>query len=213
MSAGTTPVRVARFYTMARQLPWVIGKFGDWRIPLGPFNAVQVALMSLGGLVLVKSASLWWPVLGPVPVIAWLALIFLCRKHRIAGRTPVGALLGVAARLAQPAGGRIGGRPARDRRPQKLTGTFTLQSLEPLPSNGACTTTKPSAPSSNRRAQQAESPVGAERMRPVRRTRRPVGPGPHARPAGEPTATAAGRRVLSPVEAALLAAQRMKGER
>ncbi|MCQ4210425.1 hypothetical protein M4J07_009407, partial [Streptomyces longispororuber] len=129
MSPGSEPVRTARFYTTARRLPWVIGKFADWKIPLGPFNAVQVALMSLGGLVLVKTSSYWWSLAGPVPVVAWAVAIFVCRRHKVAGRTPVGAALGVISRVIQPAGGRIGGRAARDGRAQPLRGTFTLQPL------------------------------------------------------------------------------------
>ncbi|WP_326772991.1 hypothetical protein [Streptomyces sp. NBC_01445] len=130
MSAGE-PARTVRFYTSARRLPWVIGKFADWKIPFGPFNAVQIGVMSIGGLVLVRTASYWWSLLGPVPVVLWVAALFVCRRHKVAGRTPVGAAVGVGARLLQPTGGRIGGRAVRDRRAQTLTGTFTLQTLTP----------------------------------------------------------------------------------
>ncbi|NEB75970.1 hypothetical protein G3I40_12160 [Streptomyces sp. SID14478] len=211
MSAATTPVRVARFYTSARQLPWVIGKFSDWRIPLGPYNALQVAVMSLGGLALVKSASLWWPMAGPVPVIAWIVVIFLCRKHRIAGRTPLGGLLGVAARIAQPAGGRIGGRPARDRRPQVLSGTFTLQHL---PSSTVAAAADSPAATTKRRTSSAKSAGRSEQASRVRSPRRPAERNTATRPAThEPAAASAGRRALSPVQAALLAAHNTKGDR
>ncbi len=80
--------------------------------------------MSLGGLVLVKTSSFWWSLAGPVP----------CRRAgrghlrppppQVAGRTPVGAALGCPGARG-PAGGRphIGGRAARDRRPQAVCGT------------------------------------------------------------------------------------------
>ncbi|MEB3961241.1 hypothetical protein OKJ48_13430, partial [Streptomyces kunmingensis] len=106
MSTADATVRSARFYTTARRLPWVIGKFADFRIPFGPFNAVQIAVMSVGGLVLVKTASVWWSLTGPAPIVVWIVAIFVCRRHKVAGRTPVGAALGTVARLLQPAGGR-----------------------------------------------------------------------------------------------------------
>ncbi|WP_405778657.1 hypothetical protein OG512_48805 [Streptomyces sp. NBC_01378] len=178
MSAAE-PVRTVRFYTSARRLPWVIGKFADWKIPFGPFNAVQIGVMSIGGLVLVRSASYWWSLLGPVPVVLWVAALFVCRRHKVAGRTPVGAALGVGARLLQPTGGRIGGRAARDRRAQKLTGTFTLQPL----------------------TRETQAVAGEARAAaPVRRAARRA-----AR--AQPAAPAVLRRALSPVQAALLAAK------
>ncbi|WP_330279105.1 hypothetical protein OHO83_08930 [Streptomyces sp. NBC_00569] len=178
MSAAE-PVRTARFYTSARRLPWVIGKFADWKIWFGPYNAVQIGVMSIGGLALVRTASYWWSLLGPVPVVLWVVAIFVCRRHKIAGRTPVGAALGVGLRLLQPAGGRIGGRAARGPRPQAFSGAFTLQALT-----------------------KAEPSAVTERVtvaRPQRRTAR--------RPAPRQSASAAVRRPLSPVQAALLAAK------
>ncbi|MFF1566906.1 hypothetical protein ACFVY1_25850 [Streptomyces sp. NPDC058293] len=177
MSAAE-PVRTVRFYTSARRLPWVIGKFADWKIPFGPFNAVQIGVMSIGGLVLVRTASYWWSLLGPVPVVVWVAALFVCRRHKVAGRTPVGAALGVGARLLQPSGGRIGGRAARDRRAQMLTGTFTLQNL------------------TRDQAVAGESRAAAPVRRAARRAARP-----------QPAAPAVVRRPLSPVQAALLAAK------
>jgi hypothetical protein len=212
VSSAAAPVRTARFYTSARRLPWVIGKFADWRIPFGPFNAVQIAIMSGGGLLLVKTASLWWSLLGPVPVVGWAAAIYVCRRHKVAGRTPSGAALGVLTRIVQPAGGRIAGRAARDRRPQALTGGFTLQALDTLtataqepaarpapaaarrPSRAATTTT---ATGAGARRSAGAGPARAPRARKTTAVRRP-------RPAA-PAPVA--RRSLSPVQAALLAAK------
>ncbi|MGP3777042.1 hypothetical protein ACTWJ8_40040 (plasmid) [Streptomyces sp. SDT5-1] len=192
MSAASEPVRAARFYTSARRLPWVIGKFADWRIPFGPYNAAQIGVMSLGGLLLVKTSSWWWSLLGPVPVIAWAVLIFVCRRHKVAGRTPVGAVLGVLARIAQPAGGRMAGRAARDRRSEAFTGRFTLQGLTAPPTPAPAPARAPGpAPAS------ASAPGGtataARRRRPPR--------------AATPPVASAVRRPLSPVQAALLTAK------
>ncbi|MYT68346.1 hypothetical protein GTY60_01460 [Streptomyces sp. SID8367] len=170
----------------------MIGKFADWKIPFGPFNAVQIAVMSLGGLLLVKSASVWWSFTGPVPVVAWLAVIFVCRRHKVAGRTPVGSALGVVARAMQPAGGRTGGRAARDRRPQPLTGVFTLQDL--TPPAGKVPVPAAAAP---HRASRTERQPRPSAERPV--TKRTA-----AAPAIAPATV---RRSLSPVQAALLAAK------
>ncbi|MFB6854869.1 hypothetical protein ACFCWV_20595 [Streptomyces sp. NPDC056341] len=178
MSAAE-PVRTARFYTSARRLPWVIGKFADWKIPFGPFNAVQIGVMSIGGLALVRTAPYWWSWLGPVPVVLWVAALFVSRRHKVAGRTPLGAAVGVGARLLQPSGGRIGGRAARDRRTQILAGTFTLQTL----------------------TRETETVAGEARAAaPVRRAARRA-----ARP--QPAPPAVVRRPLSPVQAALLTAK------
>ncbi|MFI0242587.1 hypothetical protein [Streptomyces sp. NPDC016845] len=191
MSAAAGPVRAARYYTSARRLPWVIGKFADWKIPFGPFNAVQIALLSLGGLLLVRTAPLWWAYLGPVPVVAWATALFVCRRHKVAGRTPAGCALGVLARIVQPVGGRIGGRAARDRRPQPLTGSFTLQPLA-CPEVSATTVWPHILPrQASRRAALAP--------------RSWLAPKPPATALA--TAPAVARRSLSPIQVALLAAQ------
>ena len=185
---ATEPARTARFYTTARRLPWVIGKFADWRIWFGPYNAVQIGVMSIGGLALVRTASYWWSLLGPVPVVLWVAAIFVCRRHKVAGRTPVGAALGLGARLLQPAGGRIGGRAARDRAPQTLTGAFTLQALAGAGPSSVAET----------------AGIAANAAGPQRPAARHPARGQCALPAASPAFVC---RPLSPVQAALLAAK------
>ncbi|MGW2081311.1 hypothetical protein ACWCOW_31025 [Streptomyces sp. NPDC001939] len=180
---ATEPARTVRFYTSARRLPWVIGRFADWKIWFGPYNAVQIGVMSVGGLVLVRTASYWWSLLGPVPVVLWVAAIFVSRRHKVAGRTPVGAALGVGARLLQPAGGRIGGRAARDRRAQTLTGAFSLQALAGQEAQAVASRAHATAP--KRRA-------GGRAAR------------PHPAPTASPVTV---RRPVSPVQAALLSAK------
>ncbi|MFF1716258.1 hypothetical protein [Streptomyces sp. NPDC058268] len=127
MSAAAAP-RTARFYTAARRHPWVMGKLADWRLPLGPYNAAQIALATVGGFLLVKTISVW-SVLGPIPVAAWLVGIWLLRRPKIGGRHPVSAAMGMVALAVQPAGGRIGQRAARDPRARRLGGGFTLEDL------------------------------------------------------------------------------------
>ncbi|QKV90394.1 hypothetical protein HUT19_41060 [Streptomyces sp. NA02950] len=118
--------RVSRTYTAARRHPWVLGRVGDWKIPLGPYTPPQLAVAFVGAVLLIKTFS-WWSWLGPVPVAAWAVAVWMARRARIGGRSPWAAVAGVIGVLFQPPAGRIGGRPARDRRPQMLLGAFTVE--------------------------------------------------------------------------------------
>ncbi|MFJ3338644.1 hypothetical protein [Streptomyces sp. NPDC086766] len=128
-------MRVGRFYTAARRHPWVLGKVGDWRIPLGPYTPAQIVLAVGGGFLLVKTIG-WWSWLGPLPLAAWILAIWTVRRPTIAGRAVLPAALGWILLACQPVGGRIGGRAARDRAPRTLTGGFTLEAA-PAPAGGA----------------------------------------------------------------------------
>lgn len=125
MSAGAAP-RVGRYYTAARRHPWVLGKLADWKIPLGPYTPAQITVAVVGGLVLIKTVS-WWTWMGPVPLVAWVGAIWVVRRPRIGGRAPMLAAAGLLALVWQPAGGRIGGRPARDRQPHLFKGAFVIE--------------------------------------------------------------------------------------
>ncbi|MEU8795426.1 hypothetical protein [Streptomyces sp. NPDC048643] len=124
MSAAVA--RSGRFYTAARRHPWVLGKVADWKIPLGPYTPAQIAVALCGGFALFKSISLWsW--MGPVPVVAWVLAIWAVRRPKVRGRTPLQAALGWLLLVWQPAGGRLGGRAARDRAARPFLGGFTLE--------------------------------------------------------------------------------------
>lgn len=192
MSAAAAP-RTARFYTAARRHPWVLGKLADWRLPLGPYNAAQIALAVVGGFVLVKTISVW-SVLGPVPVAAWLVGIWLLRRPKIGGRNPVSAALGVAALLLQPRGGRIGSHAARDPRAIRLGGGFTLEGLprSVLSQEAAAPSPPPRRDIWARTSQPARRDGQARTARPGQQTR--PAPAPHARrraPAPAPASSAA----------------------
>ncbi|MEU8481067.1 hypothetical protein [Streptomyces hygroscopicus] len=118
--------KVSRTYTAARRHPWVLGRVGDWKIPLGPYTPPQLVVAFVGALLLIKTFS-WWSWLGPVPVAGWAVAVWMARRSRIGGRSPWAALSGVISVLLQPPAGRIGGRPARDRRPAVLLGAFTIE--------------------------------------------------------------------------------------
>ncbi|MGW1067427.1 hypothetical protein ACWD4F_23270 [Streptomyces aureus] len=125
MSAAAAP-RVGRFYTAARRHPWVLGKVADWKIPLGPYTPAQIAVAVGGGFLLVKSVG-WWSWMGPVPVVAWILVIWMVRRPKVRGRAPMQAAVGWVLLGWQPSGGRIGGRAARDRAPRPLLGGFTIE--------------------------------------------------------------------------------------
>ncbi|OIJ64969.1 hypothetical protein [Streptomyces mangrovisoli] len=150
--------QVARYYTAARRHPWVLGKMGDWRVPLGPYTPAQIAVAVVGGYLLVKTIA-WWSWLGPVPVIVWGVAIWAVRRPRIGGRAPLSAALGWALLAAQPRGGRIGGTTARPRTPRTLLGGFTVESSPSASGAGASAPRHDSRPEPVRCA--ARSPVGA----------------------------------------------------
>ncbi|MGW7600543.1 hypothetical protein [Streptomyces antimycoticus] len=176
--------RVSRTYTTARRHPWVLGRVGDWKIPLGPYTPPQLVVAFLGAMLLIKTFS-WWSWLGPVPVAAWAVAVWMARRARIGGRSPWAALAGVISVLLQPPAGRIGGRPARDHRPHVLLGTFTIE-----PAAVGVTPSMPRAAVLRRPAN--SPPPSAERKN--RRTRRA---GHRARPRrGQERAATAPRTAL-----------------
>jgi hypothetical protein len=123
-------VAVARSYTRARRHPWVLGKVGEWVLPLGPYTPAQLVVAGVGVLALIKTYGLWAPVLGPVPVAALGVAVWAVRSARIGGRVPAAALWGVTAALAQPRAGRIGGRAARDRARVDVLGGFYVTATD-----------------------------------------------------------------------------------
>ncbi|MGW5548564.1 hypothetical protein, partial [Streptomyces sp. NPDC003998] len=169
--------RGGRFYTAARRHPWVLGKVADWKIPLGPYTPAQIALAVGGGFLLVKTVS-WWSWMGPVPIVAWILAIWVVRRPKIAGRTPMQAAWGWVLLVWQPRGGRIGGRAARDRTARWLLGGFTLEGAPP-PGGPAAKATP------SRAARQ-----GAPRM-------------PHTRPAADHSSVRRRPRAAAPAVAAV----------
>ncbi|MET7621954.1 hypothetical protein [Streptomyces sp. NPDC005408] len=157
-AAAAARPRVARVYTAARRHPWVLGKLGDWVIWFGPYTPAQLVVMGGGALLLIKTYP-WWSWLGPVPIVVWLVSIWAVRGAKIGGRSPFTAAFGWLALLAQHPAGRIGGRPARDRRPSMLTGAFVI---EPAPAAAAV----PARAVTSRRSSPAPAPAAAA-VRPV----------------------------------------------
>ncbi|MFD5633643.1 hypothetical protein ACFWJM_05795 [Streptomyces sp. NPDC127077] len=152
----------------------MLGKVADWRIPLGPYTPAQIAVAVGGGFLLVKSIH-WWLWMGPVPIVAWVLVIWVVRRPKIAGRVPVQAAVGWVLLGWQPRGGRIGGRAARDRGPRPLLGAFTIEGA--LAPDLAVT-----APGARRSALRAPLPQPAAGRSFARHRTRPAAPAVLARP-------------------------------
>ncbi|MCC9309946.1 hypothetical protein LN042_23210 [Kitasatospora sp. RB6PN24] len=180
----------------------MLGKLGDWRIPMGPYTPPQLAVASIGAFVLIKTASWWAPVVGPVPVVAWGIGIWAARHSRIAGRSPAAALADALSLAGSPKRGRIRGRAVRSMRPSVMTGGFGIQEADdvppPAPDDAIATgpaaprtTPQPTpAPPAKRRPAPASRPPG-QQARPE--VRGPARPGPAMTPLQQMLAAAAAR--------------------
>ncbi|KUM97380.1 hypothetical protein AQI95_41930 [Streptomyces yokosukanensis] len=130
MSTTAAAPRLGRSYTRARRHPWVLGKVGDWVLPLGPYTPTQLVIAAGGIFVLIKTFA-WWSFLGPVPVVGLCVVVWMARATRIGGRSPLWIAYGWVQYGLQPKNGRIGGRTARERRPQVLHGTLLIEDTTP----------------------------------------------------------------------------------
>ncbi|RAG81242.1 hypothetical protein DN069_33855 [Streptacidiphilus pinicola] len=171
---------VARSYTRARRHPWVLGKLGEIRLWLGPYSRPQLVVAGVGLLVLGKTISWWWPVFGPLPIVGLGVAVWAARCARIGGRVPEAAVWGWLLLAAQPRGGRIGGRPAKDRASTTLHGGFFL--TETALANGPAADTAPVAGGSATRRAAPARRGSAPSARPARRRPQSSRPGPTTRP-------------------------------
>ncbi|MFI7103296.1 hypothetical protein ACIBK8_28570 [Streptomyces sp. NPDC050161] len=126
MSIAEAGGRLGRSYTRARRMPWVQGKLGDWRLPFGPYTPAQIGVACAGAWLLIKTFSVWRS-LGVVPPVLLIAAVWAVRHAKIGGRSLLNCVLGLASRLMQPRGGRIGGRPVRESRSRVLYGGVVIE--------------------------------------------------------------------------------------
>lgn len=185
MSTAPAAPRIGRTYTRARRHPWVMGKIGDWTLPLGPYTPAQLTIAGAGIFVLIKTFA-WWAPLGPAPVIALAFTVWLARASRMGGRSPLWVACGWGQRALQPAGGRMNGRAVRPARPRALHGSFLIETTDEPAAAASATTprARPAQPSAP-----AARPVRAKtaRRRPKRRrAARPESSAPVARPVPTP---------------------------
>ncbi|MDI3408340.1 hypothetical protein [Streptomyces cavernicola] len=178
-SATVGSVRIGRSYTRARRYPWVLGKIGDWTLPLGPYTVPQLVIAAAGIYLLIKTFSVWSP-LGPLPVAALGVAVWAARASRIGGRSPLWVAYGWLRYLLQPSTGRIAGRTARAPRTRLLQGSILISTTDdPAP------TTAPAPERRARTARQRPTVRRTPRPRPFRR-RRAAAAAPTARPVPTP---------------------------
>ncbi|MEV7177837.1 hypothetical protein [Kitasatospora sp. NPDC093679] len=212
MSSAARP-RIGRSYTRARRHPWVLGKLGDWRIPMGPYTPPQLAVASIGAFALIKTFTWWAPVLGPLPVVAWGFAIWAARHSRIGGRSPFLVVLDALSLATAPRAGRMAGRAVRPMRPVVMSGSFFIedtagpgfaedavgsgpaaaeQTPAPVPAAASATFSPPASPEPaypQRGVRRSDASLG-ERVvsgtRPARPRRTAAGPGGASAPALTP---------------------------
>ncbi|GGO59084.1 hypothetical protein [Streptomyces lasiicapitis] len=175
MSSPTAMVRIGRTYTRARRHPWVLGKVGDWTLPLGPYTPAQLTIAAVGIFALIKTFSWWAASLGPVPVVGLGVAVWLARASRVGGRAPLWVAYGWAQRALQPASGRINGRTVRPSGQRALHGTFLIENTT------APAAAEPATAAS--RSRQVRGAAGAPASKSTTRGRRRWGRGRTARPA------------------------------
>ncbi|MFJ5926596.1 hypothetical protein ACIQF6_28735 [Kitasatospora sp. NPDC092948] len=196
MSSAAQP-KVGRSYTRARRHPWVLGRLGDFRLPMGPYTPPQLIIASVGAFTLIKTVSWWAPALGPFPVVVWAGAIWAARHSRVGGRSFGPAVLDAASLIVAPRGGRIGGRPVRPVAGHWLRGGFGIEEADndvPVPER--VTTPLPQEPElavALSRPTRPAVPAKSDRGR-ARRVRTPATTAP-------PAPTAAGGRRTAPAEA------------
>ncbi|MFI2620532.1 hypothetical protein [Streptomyces sp. NPDC018584] len=184
MSSTSTVMRIGRTYTRARRHPWVLGKIGDWTLPLGPYTPAQLSIAAVGIYVLIKTFSWWAPTLGPAPLIALGVAVWLARASRVGGRSPLWVAYGWMVFALQPAEGRMNGRTVRPSRAQSLGGSFLIEhTTAALPGESSTAAVSRSA---SRTAALTPADVKAGRRRVWRRMAKASAVPPAARPTPTP---------------------------
>lgn len=108
------PQAVVRFYTLARKIPFLLGKLGDWVLPGGPYTLAQGVAFVGVAFIGHKTMPLWAS--NMAPIVAWLPVLLLAAGSAIAaghiplkGRNPLMVLWGVIGYADAPAWGRQAG--------------------------------------------------------------------------------------------------------
>lgn len=105
---------IVRFYTRARNIPVMLGKLGDFKIPFGPYTLTQ-------GVVFVAAAwigkeTMWIWAQGWMPILAWVVLVAVAAGCAVGagripfkGRNPLMLVAGVIGYGTAPSWGTQGG--------------------------------------------------------------------------------------------------------
>ena len=108
------PQVVVRFYTLARKIPFLLGKLGDWVLPGGPYTLAQGGAFIGVAFIGQKTMPFW--ATNIAPIVAWIPVLILAAASALAaghiplkGRNPLMILWGVIGYTDAPAWGRQAG--------------------------------------------------------------------------------------------------------
>jgi len=154
MTDTTRPVHVARFFTIARKFPILIGKLPNGgRIWGGPYTMGQ-AVIGMTALIVGWNTRSWWStqsIVGDLGILVAVAAtsVFLARKIPSTRRNAANVLIDAQVAITVPAAGRYRGKPIRIRKPHLVAGKTIAMLLpgEPSVAHLPATTSAPRAAS------------------------------------------------------------------
>lgn len=154
---------VVRFYTAARKIPFLVGKFGDFTVPGGPYTLTQVLVAAGVAWVGSKSVPLW---IGDAPVVfGWVPVLLIAAisgyavgRIPLKGRNPLMIIWGIFGYAAAPAWGSRGGKSVALPSTRRIK--YRFSALEPFESEEASDAQEPEeeAPEAVQEAEDADTP-------------------------------------------------------
>ncbi|MGP5306924.1 hypothetical protein [Brachybacterium alimentarium] len=133
------PQVVVRFYTLARKIPFLLGKLGDWVLPGGPYTLAQGGAFIGVAFIGQKTMPLWAS--NMAPIVAWIPVLILAAacalvagRIPLKGRNPLMILWGVIGYADAPAWGRQAGNTVALKRTRTVKHRSTSPTWRPAPS-------------------------------------------------------------------------------
>lgn len=104
---------VVRFYTLARKIPFLLGKLGDWVLPGGPYTLTQGVAFVGVALIGQRTMPMWGS--GMPTIIAWIPVLIIAAVAAVVagriplkGRNPLTLVMGILGYVDAPEWGRQG---------------------------------------------------------------------------------------------------------
>lgn len=117
--------QVVRFYTQARKIPFLVGKFGDFKVPGGPYTLTQAIVAFIVAWIGHMTMPLWAG--GMITIVAWIPVLavagacgFAAGRIPLQGRNPVMLVWGMFGYATAPSWGSQAGAPVRLGPPRKI---------------------------------------------------------------------------------------------
>lgn len=131
MSTPAGETDVVRYFTRARRIPIVFGKFPEGtKVPGGPYTGMQLLVGGLAAAALYVTYD-WWKFGGfIVDGITAVALVwgvtYLAGKIPTTGRNPLLAALSAVNVATAPIRGKVNGRPIRFVKPHRMISDLSI---------------------------------------------------------------------------------------